>query len=269
MLDWIVPRTDSRSSPFPDPSAVLPPIAVIPARFGAQRFPGKPLHLIDGVPMIIRVLERARAARRIAWVMVATDDERIALAVEEAGGDVVLTDPALPSGTDRVWEAVKDLDAGVILNVQGDEPLMDPENLDRVAGFLQENPDFPLATVAVPITDEREIHNPNNVKVVIGDDGGALYFSRAPIPYRRRDEPGLVTWKHLGLYGYRKDALERWTKLPPHPLERAESLEQLRALAAGMRMAVLPGTGDSIGVDTLGDAAKVEAILKQNSHGGR
>ena len=269
MLDWIVPRTDANSSPVHAPSATLPPVAVIPARFGAQRFPGKPLHLIDGVPMIVRVLDRVRAARRIAWVMVATDDERIALAVEEAGGEVVMTDPALPSGTDRVWAAVKDLGAGVVLNVQGDEPLMDPENLDRVAGFLEENPGFQLATIAVPITDEREIQNPNNVKVVFADDRSALYFSRSPIPYRRREEPRLATWKHLGLYGYRKEALERWTKLPPHPLENAESLEQLRALAAGMRMAVLPGTGDSIGVDTPEDASRVEAIIRDRSTGGR
>src|SRR5205085_4080206 len=142
------------------------------------------------------------------------------------------------SGTDRVYAAVRDLDVDVVLNVQGDEPLMEPENVDRVAVFLQQNPAWPLATVAVPLADAAAIADPNVVKVVRGDDGRALYFSRSPIPFRRRDEPSLPTLKHLGLYGYRKDALQRFTALPPHPLERAESLEQLRALAAGMSMAV-------------------------------
>src|SRR5262249_34091334 len=156
----------------------------------------------------------------------------------------------LPSGTDRVWAAVKDLDVAIVVNLQGDEPMMDAANIDRVARFLLDHPEFPLATVALPITDPGEIENPNNVKVVRGDDGRALYFSGEAIPFRKRHEPGLVTLKHLGLYGYRKEALKRWTSLPPHPLERAESLEQLRALAAGMAMAVLDATSDSIGVDT-------------------
>ena len=235
---------------------------MIPSRFGAERFPGKPLHLIAGVPMVLRVHERARRARLADLVIVATDDPRIARAVEAEGGRAVLTDPALPSGTDRVWAAVKDLQVDVVINVQGDEPLMEPENVDRVARFLHEHPEFPLATVAIPLSDPAEIANPNVVKVVRGDDLRALYFSRSPIPYRRREEPGYATLKHLGLYGYRKDALRRWTELPPHPLERAESLEQLRALAAGMAMAVLDAVGDSIGVDTLEDAERVEEILR-------
>jgi len=208
--------------------------------------------------MVVRVLEQAQRARRVDLVLVATDDERIVRAVEAAGGRAVMTDPGLPSGTDRVWAAVKDLDVDVVLNVQGDEPMMDPENVDRVAGFLLDHTEFPLATVALPIDDDAEIANPNNVKVVRADDGRALYFSRAPVPYRRRPEPGLKTLKHLGLYGYRKEALRRWTSLPPHPLERAESLEQLRALAAGMAMAVLDAASDSIGVDTEEDAKRVE-----------
>jgi 3-deoxy-manno-octulosonate cytidylyltransferase (CMP-KDO synthetase) len=241
--------------------------AVIPSRFGAQRFPGKPLHPIGGIPMVVRVLERASRARRVGIVLVATDDERIARAVESAGGRAVLTDPALASGTDRVYAAVRDLDVDVVLNVQGDEPMIDAENVDRVAAFLQEHPDWPLATVAVPLLDPAAISDPNVVKVVRADDGRALYFSRAPIPYRRNPEtsaPLLPTLKHLGLYGYRKEALARFTALPPHPLERAESLEQLRALAAGMPMAVLDGAGDSIGVDTLEDARRVEEILMKD-----
>jgi 3-deoxy-manno-octulosonate cytidylyltransferase (CMP-KDO synthetase) len=236
-------------------------VAVIPARFAAQRFPGKPLHLIGGVPMVIRVLRRARLATEVAAVLVATDDERIARLVTEDGGTAVLTDPDLPSGTDRVYAAAQGTGAAIVVNVQGDEPMMDPANIDRVAAFLKSHPEFPLATVATPIADPAEIANPNNVKVVFGDDGRALYFSRSPIPFRRREEPSLPTWKHLGLYGYRMEALRRWTELPPHPLERAESLEQLRALAAGLAMAVLPATGDSIGVDTPDDAALVERII--------
>ncbi len=239
----------------------LPAVAVIPARYAAERFPGKPLHEIAGVPMVVRVLERAQKAQRISLVLVATDDERIARAVESAGGRAVMTERGLPSGTDRVFAAVRDLDVEVVLNVQGDEPMMAPENIDRVAGFLLEHPEFPLATVALPIRDPNEIANPNNVKVVRADDGRALYFSRSPLPYRRRAEPGLVTLKHLGLYGYRKEALRTWTSLPPHPLERAESLEQLRALAAGMAMAVLDAVSDSIGVDTIEDAKRVEDLL--------
>jgi 3-deoxy-manno-octulosonate cytidylyltransferase (CMP-KDO synthetase) len=214
--------------------------------------------------MVVRVLQRAREARGVDLVLVATDDSRIAEAVGRVGGRAILTDPALPSGTDRVWAAVRDLDVEIVLNVQGDEPLMDPRNLERVASFLSSHPEFPLATVALPISAPAEIENPNNVKVVRGDDLRALYFSRAPIPFRRRPEPGLPTLKHLGLYGYRKAALARWTSLPPHPLERAESLEQLRALAAGMEMAVLDAASDSIGVDTPEDAARVEEILKRD-----
>lgn len=236
--------------------------AVIPSRYGAERFPGKPLHIIAGVPMVIRVFRRATEAAGVDLVLVATDDRRIAAAVESAGGRAVMTDPGLPSGTDRVFAAVRDLPVEIVLNVQGDEPLMDPRNIERVAAFLVDHPEFPLATVALPMPPGREDTDPDVVKVVRDDDGRALYFSRAAIPFRRRPEPGLRTLKHLGLYGYRKAALERWTKLPPHPLERAEGLEQLRALAAGMPMAVLDAVSDSIGVDTPEDARHVEEILK-------
>lgn len=236
-------------------------VAVVPSRYGAQRFPGKPLHPIAGVPMVVHVWRRAAESKLADLVLVATDDERIARVVEAAGGTAVMTDPDLPSGTDRVFAAVKDLDVSVVVNVQGDEPLMEAENVDRVAGFLLEHPGFPLATLAIPLTDPDEIESPDVVKVVRGDQGQALYFSRSVLPYRRRPEPGLATLKHLGLYGYRKEALARWTSLPPHPLERAESLEQLRALAAGMSMAVLDAAGDSIGVDTPADALKVEKIM--------
>lgn len=235
---------------------------------GAQRFPGKPLHLIAGVPLVVRVLRRAMESRRADAVLVATDDERIAAVVREAGGTAVMTSPDLPSGTDRVRAAVAGTDAAIVINVQGDEPLMDPENIDRVIEHLLAHPEVPLATVAKPIDDPAAIADPNVVKVVRGDDGRALYFSRSPIPFRRNAEAALPTWKHLGLYGYRREALETWTSLPPHPLERAESLEQLRALAAGLVMTVLPAVGDSIGVDTPADAEEVERILRSESAAG-
>lgn len=240
-------------------------VAVIPSRYGAQRFPGKPLHPIAGVPMVVHVLRRASAARGVDAVLVATDDERIARAVEDAGGRAVRTDPELPSGTDRVWAAVKDLDVQVVLNVQGDEPLMDAENVERVASFLLAHPEAPLATLAIPIDDPEAVASPDVVKVVRDDAGRALYFSRSPLPYRRRPEGGYPTLKHLGLYGYRKEALARFTALPSHPLERAESLEQLRALAAGMPMIVLDAASDSVGVDTPADAEKVERILRERT----
>ncbi len=212
--------------------------------------------------MVVRVLEAARKAREVDEVLVATDDSRIAEVVEAAGGAVVMTEPGLASGTDRVYSAAKDADAAIVLNVQGDEPLLESENLDIVTRFLRENPNFPMATVAFAIDDPDEIADPNVVKVVRADDGRALYFSRSPLPYRRRPEPDLPTWKHLGLYGYRKEALAMFTSLPPHPLEQAESLEQLRALAAGLAIAVLPSVGDSIGVDTPADIKRVEERLR-------
>lgn len=232
---------------------------------GAQRFPGKPLHLIAGVPLVVRVLRRALKSRRAEAVLVATDDERIAAVVREAGGTAVMTDSDLPSGTDRVRAAAAGTSATIVVNVQGDEPLMDPENIDRVIEYLATHPEVPLATVARPIDDPALIADPNVVKVVRGDDGRALYFSRSPIPFRRNAEASLPTWKHLGLYGYRREALDTWTSLPPHPLERAESLEQLRALAAGLVMAVLPAVGDSIGIDTPADAEAVERILESEA----
>jgi 3-deoxy-manno-octulosonate cytidylyltransferase (CMP-KDO synthetase) len=246
-------------------SNVHPVAAVIPSRYGAERFPGKPLHPIAGIPMVVRVLLRVQQAVGVDLVLVATDDSRIVETVQAAGGRAVMTDSALPSGTDRVWAAVRDLPVEIVLNVQGDEPLMDPRSIERVATFLKNHPEFPLATIALPLPEGAAASDPNVVKVVRGDDGRALYFSRAGIPYRRRPETSLLTLKHLGLYGYRKDALRRWTELPPHPLERAECLEQLRALAAGMAMAVLDAASDSIGVDTLEDARKVEEILRREA----
>lgn len=213
--------------------------------------------------MVVRVLERASLARSLTSVLVATDDPRIVAVVEAAGGKAVLTAPELPSGTDRVFAAAKTLGSvpDVVLNVQGDEPLIDPGVIDAIADFLLGNPQIEMATAAIKMPlDGAE--NPNVVKVVSGEDGCALYFSRSVIPYRRNPAPEFPTFKHLGIYGYQREALARLTSLPQHPLERAESLEQLRALAAGMKIKVLESQSDSIGVDSPDDAERVEALLR-------
>ncbi len=234
--------------------------AVIPSRFGAQRFPGKPLALISGVPLVLRVLRQVKKARCFSDVIVATDDERIATAVWQDGGVAVLTDPALPSGTDRVWAAARGIQADVILNVQGDEPLISPAFLEDLAQYLLASPEVPMATGCFPL-DPARAPDPNTVKVVLDSKGFALYFSRCAIPYRRQPETGLPFLKHLGIYGYQRSALQAFTALPVDPLERAEGLEQLRALSAGMKIAVLRSAEDSVGVDSPEDVARVEALV--------
>jgi 3-deoxy-manno-octulosonate cytidylyltransferase (CMP-KDO synthetase) len=212
--------------------------------------------------MVVRVWRQVSLARSVSGVIVATDDSRICDAVTEAGGKAVLTAPELPSGTDRVFAAARMLPEmpNVILNVQGDEPLIDPRIVDDVARFLLDHPEPEMATAAIRMPVEGA-ENPNTVKVVFDDAGYALYFSRSPIPYRRNPVPELPFFKHLGIYGYQREALARFTTLPPHPLEKAESLEQLRALAAGMKIKVLEAVEDSIGVDSPEDAERVETLL--------
>lgn len=208
--------------------------------------------------MVLRVLDAARAARRLDRVLVATDDERIARAVAEAGGEVVMTSPDAASGTDRLAEAARSVAADVYVNIQGDEPLMSPENIDAVVETLAQDPARGIATLAIPIAAE-EAADPNVVKVAIARDGRGLYFSRSPIPYWRAGEPSY--WKHLGLYAYRAPVLRALAALPPSPLERAESLEQLRWLEAGYAIAVGRAATDSIGVDTPADLERAERLL--------
>lgn len=208
--------------------------------------------------MVAHVVERAVEAGVAAAVLVATDDERIAAAAVAAGARPVMTTEAR-SGTDRVAEAVRDLPAAVVLNVQGDEPALPPENLRILADYLLANPLVPMATLALPASDE-ELRDPNTVKVVISLAGHALYFSRAAIPYPRNAVPGLAR-KHVGLYGFQKEALLRFAALEEVPLERAEGLEQLRALAHGMAIQVLEAAGESVAVDTPEDVARAEAAL--------
>jgi 3-deoxy-manno-octulosonate cytidylyltransferase (CMP-KDO synthetase) len=250
-------------------------LAVLPSRFQASRFPGKPLALIAGRPMIQWAWEAAAAAAGVDAVVVATDDARIQAAVEAFGGQVAMTDPALPSGTDRVAAVAAAMTGyDLVLNLQGDEPAMHPGTIAAVVELMRADPGLPMGTASCPFTTAEELFSPNIVKVVTDDAGRALYFSRNPIPYVRnsqvfqadfrpwlRPEQLALFQRHLGIYAYRPEALLRFTQLPPHPLEQLEMLEQLRALAAGMAIGVARTPHLSLGVDVPADIPAVEAVL--------
>lgn len=231
-------------------------IGIIPARFGSTRFPGKALADIHGKPMIQHVYERARQAKEIERVIVATDDERICQAVMSFGGEVVMTSADHVSGTDRVAEVAKSLPVEVVVNIQGDEPLIKSEMIDEAVRPMVDNPRLEIITLKKEITHESELNNPNVVKVVTNETGFALYFSRSLIPYPRKKE-GARFYKHIGLYVYRKDILLRLTRLSPSSLEKTEGLEQLRALENGIPIKVVRTEHDSWGVDTEEDLERV------------
>lgn len=241
-------------------------VGAIPARFGSTRLPGKPLRSVAGRTLIEHVYQRATAARELDRVVVLTDDKRIADTVERFGGNVELTPEACASGSDRVAFAARGWKVSGIVNIQGDEPLIEPAAIDLVAAHLRERAEVPIVTLAAP-ADLSERRNPDVVKVVVGLDAMALYFSRSPIPHlRRADEPG-PTLRHIGIYGFQREALLKFAALPVSPLERAESLEQLRALENGMRIKVLQMDHAWQGVDTMEDLKQVERILKQTGPG--
>jgi 3-deoxy-manno-octulosonate cytidylyltransferase (CMP-KDO synthetase) len=248
-------------------------VGAIPARYASTRLPGKPLLRLAGKPLIEHVYRRAEAAPGLDRVVVLTDDERIARAVEDFGGEWQMTPAECSSGTDRIAWAVRSWTEEIrgVVNIQGDEPLIDPEVVGRVARHLASEPDDPMVTLATPATADEE-GNPNAVKVVIDPEGYALYFSRSPIPYRRNPGPPgsdrAPMWKHLGLYGYQKAALLRLAELPQTPLERTESLEQLRALEHRIPLRVLRTDKSSPGVDTREDVAQVERLLAGRTDGG-
>lgn len=242
--------------------------AFIPARYGSTRFPGKPLALIAGRPLIEHVYTRAGGCAELTGVYVATDDERIAGCVRGFGGRVVMTDAGHRSGTDRICEAARQvglLSQDLVINIQGDQPLMDPRNISLLIRPFLTEADLPMATLRSPITDPEEIRNPNHVKVVTDQAGNALYFSRAAIPFARDPESACRYYKHLGVYAYRMDFLERFSGLPESTLEAVEKLEQLRALEGGFRIRVLETELDSPEVDVPADIARVEAVLKASS----
>ena len=212
--------------------------------------------------MIEHVYARVACARGLSRVVVLTDDERIAEAVRGFGGEVEMTPEDCASGTDRIAWAARRWEAAAVINIQGDEPLIDPEEVSRIAEHLAANPGDPVVTLATPATPE-EMANPNAVKVVLARDGAALYFSRSPIPYPR-NAGGFAPLKHLGIYGYQREALLRLAGLPPAPLEQSESLEQLRALENGIPIRVLTVERGSFGVDTAEDLERVEKILMES-----
>ena len=240
-------------------------VGIIPARYGSTRFPGKPLALIAGKPLIQRVVEQCKRARSLADVIVATDDERIFSAAQKFC-HVEMTAANHPSGSDRIAEVASKVSCDAVVNIQGDEPMIDPAVIDAVAGALEQSE---MSTAATPIANAADLLNPNVVKVVVNAAGRALYFSRRTIPYVRDAASGSTSeqlaafafLKHLGIYGYRREALLRLVKFPVSPLENAEKLEQLRALDNGIQIAVVKVNYDSMGVDAPEDVAKVESLL--------
>lgn len=238
-------------------------VGIIPARYAASRFPGKPLAQIAGVPMVQRVWEGTRRAKGLQRVIVATDDERIETACREFGAEVAMTRPDHPTGTDRLTEVAQSLDAEVIVNVQGDEPLMEGFVIDAALDALREDAEVPMSTVVHP-ADPTELEDPNRVKVVMDRRGRALYFSRSRIPHPRDPQAAPHYWQHVGLYAYRRSFLLRFVTLEQTPAERAEQLEQLRALEHGfaIRCAEVEGWR-SVPVDVPSDVAAVEARLAE------
>lgn len=241
-------------------------VGIIPARYASTRFPGKPLALIAGQPLIQRVVEQCKKAKSLSEVIVATDDDRIA-SVAQKFCRVEMTRPEHPSGSDRIAEVASKVACDAIVNIQGDEPMIDPAVIDAVANALGR---VEMSTAATPIKNTADLVNPNVVKVVVNVAGLALYFSRRTIPFLREAASSSTSeqlaafafLKHLGIYGYRRETLLRLVKYPVSPLENAEKLEQLRALDNGIQIAVVKVDYDSIGVDLPEDVAKVEKLLK-------
>jgi len=240
-------------------------VVVIPARYGSTRLPGKPLVSLNGQPMIQRVYERAKSARRVDRVIVATDDDRIVKAVTSFGGEARMTRPDHRTGTERVAEVAAHVEGEVFVNVQGDEPLLDPAAVDTAVSALLEEPQAVVATVATPIKVPGDIMDPNVVKVVLDFDDNALYFSRAPIPWVRDTGSAIQVrhLKHLGLYVFQREALLEYPTLPQGELERIEQLEQLRWLENGSKIRVAEVEHDAISVDVPEDVPRVEKLLQK------
>lgn len=235
---------------------------IIPARMSATRFPGKPLADICGKPMIQWVYERAAQAKYVSNVLIATCDQEIIDAVSAFGGEAVMTSDKHRSGTDRLAEAASYLDADLIVNVQGDEPLIDPESIARAIEPFTQEPDLKMVSLMVPIETEAAA-DPNLVKVVVTQDNYALYFSRSPIPYQRHPLQGRSMYGHVGLYAYTKEFLQTFASLEPTPLEQAESLEQLRVLEHGYRIKMVEISDRPLGVDTQEDLERVRRIVSE------
>lgn len=236
-------------------------IGIIPARFGSTRLKAKALAMIHGKPMIQLVYERCLKAKLLSEVLVATDDKRIFDAVINFGGNVIMTSKAHKSGTDRIGEAVKNIKCDIVVNIQGDEPMINPVNIDRAVEPLIINKNISVSTLCFKIIDKKDIANPNVVKVVVDTNSNALYFSRSVIPFNR-DNIKTDHFKHVGLYVYRKEYLMKLIKLKPSKLELIEKLEQLRILESGEKIKIIKVTSDSQSVDTPEDLKKVRKLIK-------
>lgn len=241
-------------------------IGIIPSRYGSSRFPGKPIHPLCGKPLVAWVVEAVKKAKTLDDVIVATDDDRIVAAVEAHGGRAVMTPSELPSGTDRIACAAGDFaDDDILVNIQGDEPLISPDLIDALVGRMKEGAKWDMATAVTPLKSLDDLNAKTVVKVVLDRDDGALYFSRASIPCDRDHEPDIASglWvRHLGIYAYRGAFLKKYIAEPPCDLEKTEKLEQLRALWMGAKIAVIRTTDEGVGVDTPEDAVRIEAILR-------
>lgn len=241
-------------------------VGVIPARFGSTRFPGKPLVQLMGRPLIQWTIEGAKKSKLLSELIVATDDERIKAAAEAVGVKVAMTASDLPTGSDRIHAAIKNLPCDIVVNIQGDEPLVTGELIDRLAQVFIDEPTMDMATLAHPVNEE-DLQSANAVKVVLNCKDEALYFSRYAIPYSRSKASELGTYegclKHIGMYAYSKNFLEKFCEAPPALIEKAESLEQLRALYLGAKIKVIRVKEASLGVDTPEDLARLEKLLSQ------
>ena len=242
-------------------------IAVIPARYASTRFPGKVLADLGGKPILRHVWERTKRSKADA-VLIAVDDPKVFEAARAFGADVVMTSPNHPSGSDRIWEAVRGRDAEVIINVQGDEPFVKPQVIDALIDAMSDAGAPDMATVAVPCPRAEFADNPNMVKVVMSADSYALYFSRSMIPFLRTGGTEMETFRHWGIYAYRREALARFVSLPEGHLEKCEKLEQLRALENGMRIKVIRTVYQSVGIDTPEELEKAERFLAELKNRG-
>lgn len=241
-------------------------VVVIPARYESSRLPGKPLAKIGGVPMVLRTAERCMKSSADR-VIVVTDDIRVLDACAAADGlECSMSDPAIPSGTDRVAKVAKFIEDDIVINVQGDEPFIDPELIDALIAELRADAGLNMVTACTPFEDGEDTDNPNAVKVVFGADGNALYFSRLPIPYDR-DGSGVQRYRHIGIYGFRKDFLLKFSSMEPGRLENTEKLEQLRAMEAGEKIRVVVTGYKPVSVDTAEDLIKAEEYLKRLGNG--
>lgn len=246
-------------------------IGIIPSRYASTRLPAKPLAMIDGKTMVQRVYEQAKRASLLSHVVVATDDERIAEEVRRFGGEVRMTPVEIQSGSDRIALVAREFPSDIVVNIQGDEPLIDPLLIDQTVRALMDDPHASVATAVKRTSSHQDLFNPNVVKAVLDHSGYAMYFSRSPIPHVRdakRDEEwflGTEFYKHFGIYAYRAEFLQHYTTLPPSPLEIAERLEQLRVLENGYRIRCVVTEYESVPVDTPEDLQKVITLLRQRS----